>query len=148
MLKRTITFKDWDDNPVTEEHYFNLNLTELMELDLEGIMKRLTKAQDTATVSLEIKKVILAAIGERDGKYFIKEDYVRKNFERTGAYNALILELSSDADSAGEFIKGLLPAELAAEYEKTLKEAAKESAPTSRTAELAAAQTDTTPPAA
>ena len=143
MLKRDISFNDQFENTVvTETHYFNLNLTELMEIDLDGILKKLSNTEDTATVALEIKKVILAAVGERDGKYFIKEEYVRKNFERTGAYNALVIELSSNADAAANFIKGLLPAELAAQYEKTMAEEAAKAAgqPTSHTAALAAAQ--------
>lgn len=144
MLKRDITFKDWDDKTVTETHYFNLNITELMELDLEGILKKLSNTQNTAEVALEIKKIVLAAVGERDGKYFIKEDYVAKRFQQTGAYNALIVELSNDAAGAAEFINSLLPAELAAQLAKAREEeAAAQTNASTQTAEIAASSEST-----
>lgn len=143
MLKRDISFRDWDDKPTTETHYFNLNMTELMEIDLEEILKTLSKKQDPATVAKELRKVIMASVGERDGKYFVKDDDVQKRFERTGAYNALIMELANNADSAGDFIKALLPSEMAAQLDEALKEEAARMAQ----AQLAtAATTDTSSP--
>ncbi len=120
MLKRDITFEDFNGNTVTETHYFNLAKTELMDLELsyedglEATLTRIIEANDVKAVLSEFKKIILMSYGIRseDGKRFIKNDSVREEFSQTAAYDALFMELSTDEGAAATFIKGIVPRDL------------------------------------
>lgn len=150
MLKFPITYRDFNDEMHTEDFYFNLSESELMELEVSvdgGFTKMLEKiiaAEDNRSVLAEFKKIILAAHGVKseDGKRFIKTEQLREEFSQHAAYPALFMQLSSDADVAAEFVNGLIPKDLAKKIEeKELADKMKEktsSAPS--TAEIAAQQ--------
>ena len=80
MLKKTITYTDYDDVERTETFYFNISESELTEMQLStegGLAERLQKmvdAQDVPSVTKVFKDIILKAYGEKsaDGKYFRK----------------------------------------------------------------------------
>ena len=126
MLKKTITYEDYDGNTRTEDLYFYLSKAELMEMELStpgGLAKKLesiTKAQNGAEIVKVFKDIILNAYGEKsdDGKSFIKKkNGVRlcEEFEQTEAYNQLFTELIMDPDKAALFINGIMPKDLAGE---------------------------------
>ena len=81
MLKKTITYKDFNEEEVTEDFFFHLSQAELVELEMshEGglvaAMQRIIETDDRAAIILEFKKIILLAYGKKslDGKRFIKE---------------------------------------------------------------------------
>lgn len=118
MLKKTITFKDYNGNDRTEDFYFNLNQAEVteMELSVSGglveMIKRIVAAQDGKQIIGTFKDLILKAYGVKspDGRKFIKNQEVRDDFAQTEAYSKLFMELATDADAAGEFVKGIIPA--------------------------------------
>src|SRR5436190_18230560 len=124
MLKKSISFKDVDGNPLTEDFYFNLNLTEIMDLENSvdgGLTERMQKIIDAKgeNKGLEImdtfRKIIIMSVGERseDGRRFSKRDgEVGKEFMETDAYNELFYDLCSNAKSGAEFISSLVPAEM------------------------------------
>lgn len=122
MLKKTITYTDFNDNERTEDFYFNLTETELTELDLShegGLVKRLQDviaASDSATIMQIFKGLLLKSYGvkSQDGRKFIKNQELRDDFEQTQAYNDFFMELSTDADKAVEFVKGIIPKALSA----------------------------------
>ena len=130
MLKKTITFKDLDNNDVTETFYFALSTAEIteMELSYEGGLSehlmRIVKAEDGAEIIKTFKKIILDSIGERsdDGRRFIKSDEVRNNFMQTDAYSQLFMDLVVDGDKAAEFVNGIMPADLVAAAEAASNE--------------------------
>src|SRR5688500_15565617 len=102
MLKRDITYKDLDDQEVTDTFYFNMTKTELLEMDLgkgEGGMdawlRKIIDTRDNAGLFGEFKRIILAAYGERspDGKRFIKSDEAREAFAQSMACDALVFEM-------------------------------------------------------
>lgn len=127
MLKRDITYEDFDGEQVTETFYFNLTKSEIIELEvsykegLQAALLRIVKAQDNKTLIAEFKKIVLLAYGERseDGKRFIKNDEIREAFSQTAAYDALFMELATSDDAAATFIKGVVPKDFAKEIEKT-----------------------------
>ena len=53
MLKRTMTYTDYDGNERTEDFYFNLTKAELLEMSLsitgglDKYIEKITKTQDT-----------------------------------------------------------------------------------------------------
>jgi hypothetical protein len=122
MLKRKITFEDFDGNPVTEEFYFNLTKSEIIELEvdyeggLEATLKRIIANNDAKNLIKEFKRLVLLSYGVKseDGKRFVKSDELRLGFSQTNAYDALFMELATNAEKAAEFVNGVMPRDLAA----------------------------------
>lgn len=118
MLKKPITYENFDGETVTEDHYFNFSKAELVELEVsekEGfseLLQKVVKAEDGAAIVSNFKKIIMLAYGVRseDGKRFDKSDEVKKAFMETEAYSALFMQLAMDTDFATEFINGVMPA--------------------------------------
>lgn len=123
MLKKTITYVDYNGSERTEDFYFNLTKAEITEMELSktgGLMETINRAvaaQDAPTIIKIFKELILKAYGEKslDGKRFIKNDSIREDFTYTEAYSQLFMELSTDANAAANFIKGIIPADMAKE---------------------------------
>ena len=126
MLKKTITYEDYDGNTRTEDLYFFLSKSELMEMELStpgGLAKKLesiTKAQNGAELTRVFKEIILNSYGEKsdDGRSFIKKKNgvrIAEEFEQTPAYDALFTELLLDPDKAAAFINGIMPKDLMTE---------------------------------
>lgn len=120
MLKKTITYKDFNDVERTEDFYFNLTEAELMEMELgvtggmTEMIQRLVSTQDGPAIAKMFKDLVLKAYGQKslDGKRFIKNDTLREEFEQTNAYSQLYMKLATDADEAAKFMKGIIPANL------------------------------------
>ena len=125
MLKKTITYTDYNDVERTEEFYFNLTKAEVMEMEmstaggLAEMIQRIVAAQDAPAIIKIFKDLILKAYGEKslDGKRFMKVDEygnpLSKQFEQTEAFSTLFMELATDADAAAKFINGIVPASVA-----------------------------------
>ena len=117
MLKKTITYVDYNGTERSEDFYFNLSKAEVteMELSVKGglseMIEKIVKTQDIPKIFATFKELILKSYGEKsaDGRRFMKSEEICKNFYETEAYSALLEELSSDADKASDFIKGILP---------------------------------------
>ncbi len=126
MLKRTMTYVDYDGNQRTEDFYFNLTKAEIMEMDLSasgGLDKWITRIvaeQDGAKIVEIFKKIILKAYGEKslDGKRFVKSPEISEAFSQTEAYSDLFVELATNAEKAAEFINGIVPGETNVTAEK------------------------------
>ena len=117
MLKRTITYKDYDENERTEDFYFNLTKAEVLEMEMGttgGMTKMIEKIvaeQDKKRIIEIFKDIIVKAYGEKspDGKRFIKSPELSDAFCQTEAYSVLFLELATDAKAASNFINGIVP---------------------------------------
>ena len=126
MLKKTITYDDFNGETKTEDFFFHLSKAELVELELshEGglsaSLQRIIDAEDGKGIVQEFKNIILSAYGKKsdDGRRFIKNQQIREEFESTEAYSALFMELVTDTDAAIEFINGVIPAGMAEEAAK------------------------------
>lgn len=120
MLKKTITYTDYNDVERTEDFYFNLNKAEIMEMEMSTtggmaeMIQRIVKAQDSPAIVKIFKDLVLRAYGEKsaDGKRFIKNDEIREAFAQTEAYSILFMELATDADAAAAFVNGITPADV------------------------------------
>lgn len=117
MLKKTITYIDYNGSERTEDFYFNLTKAEVVEMEmsttggLAEMIKKIVAAQDAPSIIAIFKKLILKAYGEKspDGKRFIKSDEISNAFSQTEAYSQLFMELATDADKAAEFVNGITP---------------------------------------
>lgn len=120
MLKKAITYKDYNNVERTDIFYFNLTKAELIEFELKqeggmgAYLTRIAESNDNKEIIETFKEIILLAIGEKseDGRYFRKNDTIRENFAASEAYSELFIELATDAKKAAEFITGVVPAEL------------------------------------
>ena len=126
MIKKTISYEDYDGVQRTEDFYFNLSKPELIEMqtgEAGGLDKKIEKMQQTQDVSKIIelmKEVIQKSYGVKsdDGKRFIKNQEILDEFMQSEAYSELFMELATDANKAAEFIQGILPKGLAEEAKK------------------------------
>lgn len=120
MLKKTMTYTDYDGNQRTEDFYFNLTKAEVMEMELgttggmQKMLEKIVAEQDSRRIIEVFKEIILKAYGEKspDGKRFIKSEELANSFAQTEAYSDLFLTLATDADAASEFINGIVPQDL------------------------------------
>lgn len=139
MFSRTFEFKGYDDQMHKETWWFNLSEDELYKLELgtvggvNGMMNRMLRENHPDKIVDMFEKIILSAVGERsaDGRRFVKKPRpgfawgeVAEDFRETPAYGQLFTELVSSGEKLAAFLKGCIPAEMAAELEKVEKEAA------------------------
>ncbi|MCM1224003.1 MAG: hypothetical protein NC548_57080 [Lachnospiraceae bacterium] len=119
MLKKTITYTDYNGVERTEDHYFNLSKAESMEMEmstsggLSEMIRKIVAAQDMPAIIKIFKEIILKAYGQKspDGRQFIKSPELSKAFSETEAYSQLFMELATDADAAAKFVNGIVPNE-------------------------------------
>lgn len=120
MLKKLIEYTDYNGNERKENFYFNLNESEVMEMETEvtgGMRQLLTlivEKQDIPKLMSAFKTIILKAYGEKspDGRMFNKSEELSNAFSHTEAYNVLYMELLSDAKKAADFITRVMPEKL------------------------------------
>lgn len=121
MLKKTITYIDYNGAQRTEDHYFNLSKAEIMEMEmsttggLAEMIQKIVAAQDSPAIIKIFKELILKAYGEKspDGKRFIKSEEISTAFSQTEAYSQLFMELATNSDAAAEFVNGIVPQDMA-----------------------------------
>ena len=117
MLKKTITYTDYNGVERKEDFYFNLTKAEIMEMEmstsggLTEMINRSVAAQDAPAIIKIFKELVLKAYGVKspDGKRFIKSDELATEFAQTEAYSQLFMELATDADAASAFVNGIVP---------------------------------------
>lgn len=126
MIKKTITYVDYNGTERTEDFFFNLNKAELMEMELGtkgGLaeqLQRIIDAQDTPEIIKVFKTLLLKAYGQKspDGKRFIKTPEITAEFEQTEAYSELFMELATDDKKAADFVNGIVPKDISEEINK------------------------------
>lgn len=117
MIKKTITYTDYNGVDRTEDFYFNLNKAEIMEMELSTtggmteMIQKIVAAQDAPAIIKIFKDLVLKAYGEKsaDGRQFIKSEEKAIAFSQTEAYSQLFMELATDADAAAKFVNGIIP---------------------------------------
>ena len=132
MIKKTVTYIDYNGVEKTEDFRFNLTEAELIEMELEvggGLteqMKAIVAAKDVPEIIRVFKRLILRAYGEMspDGKYFMKVDKegnpLSLMFSQTEAYSKIFMELATNDEKAAEFVNGIVPKHISEEARKQL----------------------------
>ena len=123
MLKKIITYTDYNGVERTEPFYFNLSKAELMEMELGvtgGMTEMLDKiiaAKDAPSLMKTFKEMIMKAYGVKsdDGKRLIKSEELSIAFTQTEAYSVLFMELITDDKAAADFVNGIIPNEIQTE---------------------------------
>ena len=137
MIKKTITFTDFDGNEITEDWYFGLSPAEIAELELnsngtlserlervgqsleekegedpEKRNERVIRASGGEIIQL-FRELLMMSVGKRseDGRRFLKSQDLTDDFVQTGSYSNLLMDLVSNPGTAAEFINGIMPTE-------------------------------------
>jgi len=121
MLKKSITYSDLDGNSVTDDFYFNLSKSELVEMELsekDGLSAQFQQADQVGGWRTDHRR-------SQEGPLHVCWTEVRRrkdlqevgrhhhSFMQSDAYSELFMSLVSQPDGAVEFITGIMPASLA-----------------------------------
>ena len=117
MLKKTVTYTDYNGVERTEDFYFNLTRSELMEMHLttEGGMDEkinsIIKAKSQPELEKLFKEILLKSYGKKspDGRLFMKNDEILAEFEASPVYDELYMKLFTDENAAADFVNGVIP---------------------------------------
>lgn len=126
MLTKKIKFTDFLGNEREETWYFHLTDAELTEWELSesgGLTKmieRISETQDVPKLIELYKTLILKTVGklDADGRRFRKTDEIRQEFQETGAYSELYMELATVEGAGAKFVNGLISDKLRAAVEE------------------------------
>lgn len=127
MLKKDITYTNYNGQTVTESFYFNLSPADLIDMQVEAsdydtpdekgdtgykaMINAIIKASDVKALMKLFKDLISRSYGVKtpDGKHFYKGEDVFREFSSTEAYSALMLDLLDNTENAVNFVKGIFP---------------------------------------
>ena len=120
MIKKTVTYIDYNGVERTEDFYFNLTKAEVaeMEMSVEGgfskMLEEIVASKDNVRIVSLFKQMVLKAYGEKsaDGRRFVKSEEISKAFSETEAYSEIFMELALNSDQAAAFVNGIMPANL------------------------------------
>lgn len=117
MLKRTITYTDYNDVEREEDFYFNLTQAEITRMEMEKLgglerhLQTIIRAKDAPAIMESFRYILRKAYGKKtpDGRRFMKSEEISDEFEQTEAYSILFMELCTDPDKASAFVEGIMP---------------------------------------
>lgn len=120
MIKKTMTYTDYNGNKRTEDFYFNLNKAEVAKMEMStagGLaekINRIIEAQDVPALIEIFEELIQKSYGVKtpDGRGFTKKKDDLEAFMATEAYSDLFMELATDDKAAEAFVNGIIPANL------------------------------------
>ena len=120
MLKKTVTYVDYNGVERTEDFYFNLTSAEVMEQELitpggfSALLQKIIDANDIPSIVEVVKKILLMSYGVKsdDGRRFVKSAELSEAFKQTEAYTMIFMEIATNAEKGVEFIQGIFPKDL------------------------------------
>lgn len=123
MIRKEISYTDFNGVQQKELAYFNLNKAELGKLQMRQNGTYIDRLKDlVARRKVEemfdfVYNLILDAYGDRDpeGRKFVKSEEMRKDFEQSLAFSEFLMELIGDGDKLSNFITSVLPPDMVKE---------------------------------
>lgn len=117
MIKKNVTYKNFEDIEITETLHFHFTEAELVELEsseeggLTAWGETLKESGNIEEILAALKKIIGKAYGEKmdGGRRFVKNDLIVDSFKSSEAYSTLLFQLLENPTEAGEFFKALVP---------------------------------------
>lgn len=115
MIKHTVKWVNYDNEPVEKDFWFHMDEGEIALVELskkEGFSEYLRVAQeneDPTIVGPAFEKILLGAVGRRDGEQFKKDQEAVDAFRWSGAYSALVFWMLQNPIEAANLINGMLP---------------------------------------
>lgn len=128
MLKKPITFKNLEGEPITRDFYFNLSSAEILEMmvdpdgGLQEYLQRIIDSNNNREIVALLKKIITTSLGRKaeNGIQFVKKQEYIDEFLQSDAYSVLLMEFFTDPGAAAIFAAGVVPAEAQEEVRATL----------------------------
>lgn len=122
MLKKPITFEDWNGVTRTLDYYFHLSKPEVvnMQQSVEGgydaQLKSIAAGANGAAIMNFFENLIRKSYGRKtpDGLRFEKSDEISREFMESPAYEVLFEELVTDAKAAAAFVNAIMPKDTSA----------------------------------
>lgn len=116
MLKKTITYPDYNGVQRTEDFYFNLSKPEIvkMQASIKGgydvQLKSIAANRNGGQIMEFFEELISKAYGEKseDGRRFMKSEEISKSFMETPAYEKLFEELVTDDEASADFVNAIM----------------------------------------
>lgn len=128
MFKKTIAFKDFNDNQRVQDFYFHMSKAEFLTMAASGDvfvsrLQRIVASKDNGAIMEEFRAIIKAACGMRseDGARFLKTPEAQSDLLDSGAFDELLIELCTNENAASEFINQLFPKKMQEEMAEQLK---------------------------
>jgi hypothetical protein len=121
MIRKTVTYTDFNDNEQQEDLYFHLSKSQLLDMEMshEGglstILPEMVKAGKVDEIWRLVKLMVGKAYGKRseDGKRFVQaSDKEVADLLTSPAFDSLFTDLTSSPEAMVEFITGLIPKDL------------------------------------
>lgn len=120
MIKKTVSYVDYNGVERTEDFYFNLSKAEVaeMELSVQGgfsnMLETIIASKDNVQIVNLFKQIVLKSYGEKsaDGRRFVKSKEISEAFAQTEAYSEIFMELALNVEAAAAFVNGIMPANL------------------------------------
>lgn len=138
MLKKSISFTNFDGRQVTKDYYFNITKAEiaLRELESDGTwsesLEIIKNSNKGSVVMPEFRRILQWMYGEKDGDAFVKSEEVWSRFNNSEPWSVLIMELLQNAGYAAEFIAAAMPADMRGQVSEAAKAGFRPGADTSR----------------
>lgn len=116
MIKKTITYVDFNGVEREEDFYFNLSRVEAARMQAEWYpetpeeyMNRIAREGSTEDHLSLMEKLVLASYGRKskDGRSFIKDPEYTRAFEYSEAYGELFVELLTNPQAVTAFAQGI-----------------------------------------
>lgn len=135
MLKKTVTYENYNGVEQTKTLYFHLSQMEIVKLSMKlpdnvkesvpedpnAINNEVLASQLVDNLGGEgvidfIEQLVLKAYGvlSEDGEQFDKSEELTKAFSQSPAFDAIMMEFMTDANAAAEFVNKVIPAKMAA----------------------------------
>ena len=120
MIKKTVTYTDYNGEKRTETFYFHYSEAEILDMEMseEGSfaerIQRIIDAKDKTALMKLVKKFVIDAYGVKseDGKRFMKNDDVKAAFLECPAYSDIFMDTVTDDELAAEFVNGVIPSSM------------------------------------
>lgn len=119
MLKKKVTYEDFNGDTVTETLRFHITEAEAIEWEMsEGTggglakhLERMGEEQNGKEIVRILKEFILRSYGELsdDGRHFVKTPEIRQKFESSKAFSDIFVEICQSTDSVTNFVNGIMP---------------------------------------
>jgi hypothetical protein len=115
MLKKEVTYTDFDGNKVTEVLHFYLSEAQLMRLDaqypdgLEAAIRSMVERDDRGSIFKLFEELIVLSYGTKseDGKRFVRSEESKTEFLQSLAYDTLLVDIATSEATAIAFFQGV-----------------------------------------
>lgn len=129
MIKKTVTYEDFNGISHTEDLYFNLTKTEVLQIaksdpQLIDDLQAAIATKDGLKLMDSYEKFIKKSYGikSEDGRRFIKSEEALNDFLQSAVYDKFFWDLMNDPEGAGDFILGIMPKDMTEQALQKIKD--------------------------